>query len=389
MTARRLLVTLGFPPWVGGIQQLMYQRCCLTPDHVCVAAPGRGLSDAWDASQPFPIWRWPGGPHGPVGWRRMWQLGWTVQAFRIHRDRVAGVELGQALPFGMIALWAQRRWGWPYAVWVYGDDVLKPGRRVWTRPVLRKVLAGANAIYAVSHFTAQLARRYGAPADRVHVVHPWPAPCFRPGNRLKARQRLGLPSDVLLLLTVARLEHRKGVPLVLRALHRLAGKWPHLRYAVVGEGPAAAAWRRLACQLDMVDKVLWTGRVPQETLLWWYQAADVFIMVPTPGPGEVEGFGIVYVEAAACGCPAIAGRNGGTPEAVLHGETGLVVPPQIEALQEAITTVLTNPTRREELGRRALMYAQHLRMKAMQARSLWVSSLPVNASSTHDALDRA
>ncbi len=374
---RRLLITLGFPPWVGGMQHLLYQRCCLTPTAVWVAAPGRGRAPAWDAAQPFPIWRWPGGPHGLPGWRRVAQTFWAWRGMARVRDRtrLTALELGQALPFGLVALWARRRWGLPYALWAYGDDILKPFARAWIRPLLRRILAEAAAIYAVSRYTARQAIHAGAPAERVHVVYPWPAPAFQPGNQRVARQRLGLPEDALLLLTVARLDPRKGVDRVLAVLPALARAWPRLRYAVVGEGPARPRWQALAERLGVGDRVLWPGRVDTATLRHWYQAADVFVLVPTPGPGEVEGFGLVYVEAAACGLPAVAGHNGGTPEAVRHGETGLVVPPEASALQAALHTLLADPARREHLGTNALAHANALREAAWRYRSLWLRPL--------------
>ena len=374
-TARRLLITLGFPPWVGGMQHLLYLRCCLTPEHVLVAAPGRDRASAWDRAQPFPIWRWPGGPHGIPGWRRFDQVRWAMRALHVHRPYIHALELGQALPFGVVALWAHQRWGLPYAVWVYGDDVLKPARYPLVRPLLRWVLRRAEAIYAVSHYTARLACRYGARPAKVQVIHPWPAPVFQPGHRATARRRLGLSDEGYLLLTVARLEPRKGVHVVLDALRRLAPRYPDVRYAVVGAGVARARWQRLARQLGVNDRVLWPGPVDRRTLVWWYQAADVFVMTPTPGPGEVEGFGLVYVEAAACGSPAVAGRNGGTEEAVRHGQTGLVVPVDSVHLADVLAFLLANPTYRQRLGRGGLTHAQTLRAQAHAHAALWQAPL--------------
>lgn len=361
---RRALITLAFPPRVGGMEQLMYQRCVLDPEGVYVIAPGRGRSPEWDARQPFPIWRWRGGPHGLVGWRRVTQVWGAVQGLRAARGTsLRALELGQALPFGLVALWAHRHMRLPYTVWAFGDEILKPARRPLARAVLRRVLTEAEVVYAISEYTASLVRACGA--RRVRVVHPWPAPHFRPGDRESARRVLSLPNEAPLLLTVARLEPRKGVDRVLRALPAVLRAVPSVRYAVVGEGRARRRWQALASDLGVARAVIWPGQVPADVLPRWYQAADVFVLVPTPGPGEVEGFGLVYVEAGACGVPSVAGRNGGTPEAVLHGKTGLLVPGEdVDALAEAIITLLRDPELRARMGQAAQDHARRLRAAA-------------------------
>lgn len=349
------------------MQRHLYQRCLLTPKQVIVAAPGRGRSEGWDRSQPFPIWRWPGGVHGIPGWRRLTQTAWGFAALYHARRhyRVHSLELGQALPFGVIALWARARWGLPYRLWAFGDEFIKPASHPVGRALLKPVLAGAEEVYAISHYTAALVRPWLSAPDHVRVVHPWPANIFTPGSKITARARLGLSPRAPLLLTVGRFDPRKGVDRVLRALSFLMNTFPDLRYAVVGAGTPPPSWRALAQHLQVAERILWVSDADDDALVAWYRAADVFVLVPTPGPGEVEGFGMVFVEAGACGTPAVAGVNGGTPEAVLHNRTGLLAfddsPP---ALARAIATLLQDTERRATMGRNAVARAQHLREKA-------------------------
>ncbi len=369
-SARTLLVTLAFPPQRGGMQRLMAERAHLTAGKIAVVAPNRGKADVWDARQPFPIWRWAGGPGGLPGWRRVQQTMGAWQGLRWARGQgeVAALELGQALPFGVVTLWAKARFGLPYRVWAFGDEVIKPARRPLARQLVARVLSEAQQVYAISHYTASLLRALGVSGDRIQVIHPWPAPFFRPGDRRQARRNLGVPEDALLLLTVARLEPRKGVDRVLALLPRLLSAFPWLHYAVVGEGTSRPPWQALAQNLGVAERVLWPGGVNDETLLQWYQAADVFVLIPTPGRGEVEGFGLVYVEAGACGIPAVAGDNGGVREAVLHEHTGLVAPPQDEdALFNALSELLRNSSLRARMGRSARDYADALRREAAHA----------------------
>ncbi len=359
-----LLITLGFPPQRGGMQRHLYQRCLLTPGDIVVAAPGRGRSEAWDRAQPFSIWRWPGRPGGVPGWRRLAQTAWALAAiYRAHKHYpIKGIEIGQALPFGIATLWARIRWGLPYRVWAFGDEFIKPATHPLGRVFLKHVLARADAVYAVSRYTATLLRPWVPSPERVFVIHPWPAEMFTPGHREAARARVGLPPGAPVLLTVGRLHRRKGVGHVLRALPLLVTEFPTLHYVVAGSGRPPEEWKRLARALGVHDRVRWMSDVCDEALVAWYRAADVFVLVPTPGPGEVEGFGMVYVEAAGCGIPSVAGVNGGTPEAVLHGKTGLLVfENRPDAIAAAVSTLLHDPEHRDTMGRNAVAYATTLR----------------------------
>ncbi len=361
-----LLVTLAFPPARGGMQRLMSERVTLARGRMVVIAPHRSGS-RWETYGGCPVWRWPGDAHGLPGLRRLWQVGWMVRGIQEvdRRYAIRDVELGQALPFGL-GWWDMSR---PYAVWAFGDDILKPIMHPVARPLLRYVLHRARQVYAVSKYTAQWVLR-AAPDARVNVVYPWPAMMFSPGSREEARRVLGIPPDALLLLTVARLEPRKGVDRVLQVLPSLARRFARVRYAVVGTGSARPRWEALARRLGVAERVWWVGEVDDAALVLWYRAADVFVLTPTPGRGEVEGFGLVYVEAAACGVPSVAGESGGTPEAVLHGRTGLVVPLRPDLLEEALASLLADPDRRLALGKEAILHARSLREQARHALSL-------------------
>ncbi len=363
----RLLITLGFPPQEGGMQRYLYQRCLLSPQEMVVAAPGRGHSEVWDRTQPFIVWRWPGGVRGLPGWRRVWQTGWAFAALRhaLRHYRVEALELGQALPFGMVGVWSRVHHGLPYTVWAFGDEIIKPAVHPVGRALLLPVLHHADRIIAVSHYTARLVRALVRSRTQVDVLHPWPAPHFVPGARAVARARLHLPPGARVLLTVARLEKRKGVDRVLRALPLVMREVPDLLYLVVGRGPARRVWEQLAASLGVGPRVRWVGHVDDRMLVACYQAADLFVMTPTPGPSEVEGFGMVFVEAAACGLPAVAGVNGGTPEAVLHDRTGLLVFENTEAsLAEGLRSLLLDVHRRATMARNAVAYANTLRENA-------------------------
>jgi phosphatidylinositol alpha-1,6-mannosyltransferase len=170
-----------------------------------------------------------------------------------------------------------------------------------------------------------------------------------------ARSRFGLPAEGPLVVSVSRLVPRKGFDTLIRAAARLRSAHPDLVVAIAGSGRDEARLRRLAAELGAT--VAFLGRVPDEDLPSLYGAADVFAMLCRSRWGglEQEGFGIVFLEAAACAVPQVAGASGGAAEAVVDGETGLVIDPpeDVRAVADAIASLLADPERAKALGRAA------------------------------------
>jgi len=240
----------------------------------------------------------------------------------------------------------------PYLVFGHGIDVwgALDARR-------RAALRGAARVVAVSHFTGRvLALEQGVAEDRVTVVYPAVDPVLLGA----AADEVDAPRDgaVATLLTVARLsaqERYKGCDVVIGALPDvIAGAGP-VRYVIVGEGDDRPRLEALARQRGVADRVVFAGRVQRDGLAAWYRACDVFVMpsVATRRPDgwTGEGFGIVYLEAAAFRRPVIAGAGGGAPEAVEHAVTGLVVDgADGRAVAAAITTLVRDPVARARMG---------------------------------------
>lgn len=344
-----LLVTLGFPPARGGIQSWLYQRASLAADRIVVAAPALPGAREFDARQPFPVLRWPAPGRGAPGWRRLTQFLFPLCIFpALHRRyRFRVLECGQALPFGLAARLIHARWGIPYRIWAFGDDILKPALRWWARPFLQAALRGAGQVLAISQYTSELVGMTGYPDDKIEVIHPFL------GVPDIGQQAAPARGDGPILLTVARLEQRKGVHVVLSLVPRLRRRFPGLQYWVVGEGPARRRLEALARELGIASAVRFWGDVPDADLPAVYTASDLFVLLPTPDKrdGEVEGFGMVYLEAAACGVPAVAWRTGGVAEAVQDGVTGLVVPAgDADSAAEAIEHLLADISLRRKMA---------------------------------------
>ena len=343
-----LLVTNDFPPKVGGIQSYLWELWRRLPAaRVTVLTTAHPDAAAFDAAQPFRIER----VRQPV-------LLPTPGVARRVRDVAASVGAGlvvldPALPLGLVG----PHLGLPYAAVLHGAEVTVPGRLPVTRPALARVLRNATHLVAGGGYPAAEARRaagHGVPP--VTIVPPGvDAGRFVPLDadaRAEARADLGLPPGAQVVLGLSRLVPRKGMDTLIRAAGMLAPGRPDLVLAIAGKGRDLPRLRELGVRSGAPVRFL--GRVDDERLPAAYGCADVFAApCRSRWAGlEQEGFGIVFLEAAACGVPQVAGDSGGAAEAVADGETGIVVrrPSDPRAVADAVGALLDDPARRRTMG---------------------------------------
>lgn len=344
---KHLLVTNDFPPKIGGIQSLLWEWWRrLPPDSFAVlTSPYAGAAE-FDAEQPFHIER----VREPVLLPHPWMT------MRIHEmARRVGADLivlDPAFPLGIVGPSLQL----PYDVILHGAEVTVPGRLPVSRPVLGHVLRNARHIVAGGSYPAAEAEHAAGRSLPVTIVPPGvDVERFVPlddAARRDARTRFGLPADGELVVAISRLVPRKGFDTAIRAAARLRRSRPDLVLAISGGGRDEQRLRRLAEELRAPVRFL--GRVSNEELPALYGCGDVYAMLCRNRWGglEQEGFGIVFLEAAACGVPQVAGASGGAADAVADDETGIVVrnPSDTIEVAAAFTRLLDDPELARTMG---------------------------------------
>jgi phosphatidyl-myo-inositol dimannoside synthase len=338
-----LLATNDFPPKVGGIQSYLYELWRrLPPEDTTVFTTSFPGAREFDARQAFRIER-----------SRQRILFPT----RSVRQRVDGLarEVGASIifldpmfPLGVVGpdLTAA-----PYVVVAHGAEITVYGGIPRARTLGRRVLRGAAGVVVAGDYVTHVSHRVAGQSLPTLRVPPGVDPTrFVPLDddaRRAARQKFGLPTDEPVVLGVSRLVPRKGFDVLLDAVHGLDG----VHVAIAGDG-------RDRDRLDSRGRRLgrrrhFLGRVPEEQLPELYGCVDVFVMLCRDRWGglEAEGFGIVFLEAAACGVPSVAGRSGGSHEAVVDGETGFIVDPRdVKGVRHAIDRMLGDSELRGRLG---------------------------------------
>jgi phosphatidylinositol alpha-1,6-mannosyltransferase len=354
---RAVLATSSFPPGRGGIESYLAELADELSPCVAVLAAGRRDGRVLPGDLSYPTVAGPG--------RMLWPGRGVAAAIertarRFSTDRVL---FGTPWPLGLVGPALHRR-GLRYAAIVHGAELLVPAAIPAVRRAMARALAGAELLLPVSEFTAGriqgLLAGFGHRVPRMDLL---PArvdlSLFTPGaDDANLRRRLGMP-ETKTVLCFGRLVRRKGVHRLVAAMPELSRRVPGVTLVVAGTGPEERRLRRMAARTRA--PVVFLGRVSEEDAPGVYAAADVFALpVADRWFGlDVEGLGVVLLEAAAAGTPCVTGRSGGTPEAVVHGETGLVVDATDRGeLVAALERLLTDPMEAARMGRKGRGYVE-------------------------------
>jgi len=352
-----LLLAENWPPRIGGIERYLTGIARSLPaGSVTVVAP-RDLDAR--GSHEVPIIRrrffWPG---IKPSWLPLYF--WLYRYVR--REKIEVVLCGKALFEGLAARWLKRHAGVPYVVFTYGTEIITWAGAAKERRTLEKVLREAHGITFINAETRESLQQLGARDEQ--LVEAWPGVEERffvretPARVAQTLQRYQVTPPYI--LSVSRLIRRKGTDLLLEAFSNLdQTKFGTVTLVIAGEGPEQENLAQLARHLFVEKSVVFTGRVDEDDLPSLYQGAELFALTPRMIADDLEGFGIVYLEAAASGRAAIATVTGGVASAVVDGETGLVVPPDsADEIKQALARLLTDRPLAQRFGEQAAARAR-------------------------------
>ena len=351
--SRVLLVTNDFPPRRGGIQSYLVElvsRLATTGEHtLTVYAPQWKDAETFDArTAGYHVVRHPGtlmlpGAGVDIRMRRL-----------IAEHGIDTIWFGAAAPLGLLADHARQAGATRVLASTHGHEVGWSMLPV-ARSVLRRIGEDSDVVTFVSRYTrARFASAFGPHAALEHLPPGVDTDRFRPdpASRAELRTRFGLGQRPT-VVCLSRLVPRKGQDMLIRALPSIRQRVNGAALVIAGGGPYLAALRRLADRFGVSDHVTFTGGVPAADLPAYHAMADVFAMpCRTRGAGlDVEGLGIVFLEASATGVPVIAGSSGGAPETVRHNKTGMVVDGRsVNQVADAVSELLADPDRAAAMG---------------------------------------
>lgn len=352
MAGRTLVVTNDFPPRVGGIESFVLAMVQRMPAASVVVHTARQPGDtAFDATLPFPVVRDPARIMLPTP-------AITRRAVAVAREHgCESVWFGAAAPLGLMASSLRSRAG------VRRTVATTHGHEVWwartpgARQLLRRIGETNDVLTYLGAYTRGQIARALTPAAAARMVQLTPGvdtEVFHPGvSGLEVRERYGL-GERPVVVCVSRLVERKGQDMLIRSLPLIQRQVPGAAALIVGDGPRRAALESLATSLGVGQDVVFAGAHPWAELPPFFAAGDVFCMpTRTRKAGfEVEGLGIVYLEASAMGLPVVAGDSGGAPDTVREGETGYVVDGRsTEAIAGRVSELLLNRDLADRMGR--------------------------------------
>lgn len=347
-----LFISIDFPPDVGGVANY-YKNICQNLEDVdlTVLTEQKSGSETFDSKQGYKIIR------KDLFYKTIWPK-WLKMLFTAYKivkqEKPDWVFVGQVLPVGTAVYFLQKIFKFRYLVFSHGTDIGIPMTHARKRQIMTLVFKKANNIIANSHYTMKRLAKIGINEDKIVVMFPCPD---RPVAYEKLQNEISNIKNQynlvgkLVFLTIGRLVERKGIDNVFEALSLVKHKYQDFIYLVIGKGTDKNRLNELIRQYGLEDNVKMVGYISENEKPIFYNASDIYIMTGREVKGDVEGFGLVYLEANSYGKPVIASRTGGVIEAVIDKETGLLVDQgNTEQIKNVILQLAEDRGLRKQLG---------------------------------------
>jgi phosphatidylinositol alpha-1,6-mannosyltransferase len=326
---RVLLLTETYSPEIGGIQNYLSELMAqMSPVHTFVLAGKQENADAWDARQKYKIVRF--------GMNRFfiprWRPAYKILEKAVMEFHPEVIVCGKALFEGRAAYRIFKKMGIPYVVMTYGMEINTWLKNWKTKRDLLRVLESAQNIFVINEqiknsLIKELKNKGNINCDGKFVkMYPGVDDYFSQpsGDTEKTKKELEI-EDRKVIVSVCRIVRRKGIDVVIKAMKEIKKEIPNVTYIVLGDGPEKDSLEKLAKEIGVDDSIKFLGKVSREKVRAVFQVADLFVLTPRDEDGDMEGFGIVYLEAAMAGLCAVGSKSGGVPEAVINAQTGLLV----------------------------------------------------------------
>jgi phosphatidylinositol alpha-1,6-mannosyltransferase len=363
---KTLLITENFPPKPGGSGRWFWELYSRLPNSEYAILAGQSpATELFDSNSSLPISR-----HNlsssEWGFVSVKGIAFYLRSIKlIHKQiklqKIKMLHCGRVLPEGVMAWLLNLMTGIPYSCYVHGEDLETAASSREQYFLCRQVIKRASKIICNSQNSASLVAKFGEAARRKTVVlHPGvdsqkfiPAP-----KNIEILSRLAWV-DKKVVLTVGRLQARKGQDMMIRALPAIKKVIPNILYAVVGDGDCREMLHKLALDLDVQDNVQFLAEISDDEMIHCYQQCDLFILPNRTIGNDIEGFGMVLVEAQSCGKPVIAGDSGGTSETLVDGQTGFIIDAtKPEPIVSAVISILNDEQKLTTMAEQARLHVQ-------------------------------
>lgn len=351
---KSLFIVNDFPPILGGQSSYYFDICrAFNREEIIVMAPAApGYQDV-DRSHNLRIVRksylFPVPVIGKIC-KIVLPLMYSLEL--IKKEKLTCVHCGHVLSTGLAGVMLQKLTGVPYIVYTHSADILEYQKYFLIKRLLLCVLKNAGRVVCNSRFTMHKLEELGVPLDKITLLYPkTDVERFERPQEPFDKGRHGLQGKKI-IVSINRLVERKGNDTVIRAMPKIISEVPDAVYVIGGAGPYLEKLRSLVKELHLESKVVFLGTVSGDDLAKVYQMGDVFVMNSRNiKDQDTEGFGTVFLEAAACAKPVVGGRSGGVPEALDDGQTGFLVDPlNVAELADVLIKLLKDKKLSEQLG---------------------------------------